>query len=156
MEETAIQEEISEYEKERGKPMPSLNHGLLEVRLGVALSKASNFTVGIEITLALKPKATPDISIFPKRKIDWQRDETPVTEMPLTVIEILSPSQGIDKFAEKLAPYFAAGIKSVWLVQSFLKTIAVFLPDGKSQVYVSGNLHDEATGITLNLDEVFE
>jgi len=153
---TRSDEAISDYEKERGKPMPSLNHGLIQSKLIGLLSSFKQFTIGSEITLDLSPKATPDILIFKKRKPNWQHDEKRVAEMPLTVIEILSGTQGMENFDEKLVRYFNAGIKSVWLVQPFIETIAVFLPNQKPKVFTTGELFDEATGIRLSLAEIFE
>jgi Uma2 family endonuclease len=153
---TLSDEAVSDYEKERGKPMPSLNHGLIQSKLIGLLSSLKQFTIGSEITLDLSPKATPDILIFNKRKPNWQHDEKRVTEMPLTVIEILSGTQGLDNFDEKLTRYFNAGIKSVWLVQPFIETIAVFLPNQKPKVFSTGELFDEVTGIRLSLSEIFE
>lgn len=154
--ETLSEQAVSDYEKERGKPTPSLNHGILQSKLIAFLSTQKQFTIGSEITLDLSPRATPDILIFNKRKPDWQRDERRVSEMPLTVIEILSGTQGMDNFDEKLARYFNAGVKSVWLVQPFIETIAVFLPNQKPKVFSSGELFDEATGIRLSLSEIFQ
>ncbi len=153
---TLSDEAVSDYEKERGKPLPSLNHGLLQAHLGVLLMRFKQFTIGSEITLDLSPKATPDILIFNKRKPNWQHDEKHVAEMPLTVIEILSGTQGLENFDEKLTRYFNAGIKSVWLVQPFIETIAIFLPNQKPKVFTTGELIDEATGIRLSLAEIFE
>jgi Uma2 family endonuclease len=153
---TLSDEAVSDYEKERGKPMPSLNHGLIQSKLIGLLLSFKQFTIGSEITLDLSPKTTPDILIFNKRKPNWQHDEKRVTEMPLTVIEILSGTQGMENFDEKLTRYFNAGIKSVWLVQPFIETIAVFLPNQKPKVFSTGELFDEVTGIRLSLSEIFE
>ncbi len=153
---TLSDEAVSDYEKERGKPMPSLNHGLIQSKLIGLLLSFKQFTIGSEITLDLSPKATPDILIFNKRKPNWQHDEKRVTEMPITVIEILSGTQGMENFDEKLTRYFNAGIKSVWLVQPFIETIAVFLPNQKPKVFSTGELFDEVTGIRLSLSEIFE
>lgn len=148
--------EQSDYELERGKPIPSFIYGITQMRIGSALSRLDDFVVGSEITLDLKPKATPDILIFKKRKVDFQRDEKRVSEMPLTAIEILSGTQGMDDFDEKLQRYYEAGIQSVWLVQPFIKIIAVFLPNQTPQVFTQGDLHDSSTGISVNLDEIFK
>jgi Uma2 family endonuclease len=149
--------ELSDYELERGKPMPSFIHGITQASILVALSRHNAFTVGSEITLDLKPKATPDILIFKKRQVNFQRDEKRVSEMPLTVIEILSGTQGMDDFDEKLQRYFDAGIQSVWLVQPFIKTIAVFLPNQEPQVFTKNDeLHDPVTNISIKLDEIFK
>jgi Uma2 family endonuclease len=149
--------ELSDYELERGKPMPSFIHGITQTNMLVALSQHKAFTIGSEITLDLKPKATPDILIFKKRQVNFQRDEKRVSEMPLTVIEILSGTQGMDNFDEKLQRYFDAGIQSVWIVQPFIKTIAVFLPNEEPQVFTkSDELHDPVTNISIKLDEIFK
>jgi Uma2 family endonuclease len=149
--------ELSDYELERGKPIPSFIHGITQTNMLVALSQHKAFTIGSEITLDLKPKATPDILIFKKRQVNFQRDEKRVSEMPLTVIEILSGTQGMDNFDEKLQRYFDAGIQSVWLVQPFIKTIAVFLPNEEPQVFTkSDELHDPVTNISIKLDEIFK
>jgi Uma2 family endonuclease len=149
-------EEISDYELERGKPIPSFVHGITQIRIGSALSRLDDFVVSSEITLDLKPRVTPDILIFRKRKVNFQRDEKRVSEMPLTVIEILSGTEGMENFDEKLPRYFEAGVRSVWLVQPFIKTIAVFLPNEEPRVFTKGELSDPATGISLNLDEIFK
>jgi Uma2 family endonuclease len=149
--------ELSDYELERGKPIPSFIHGITQTNILVALSQHKAFTIGSEITLELKPKATPDILIFKKRQVNFQRDEKRVSEMPLTVIEILSGTQGMDDFDEKLHRYFDAGIQSVWLVQPFIKTIAVFLPNEEPQVFTKDDeLHDPVTNISIKLDEIFK
>jgi Uma2 family endonuclease len=149
--------ELSDYELERGKPIPSFIHGITQTNMLVALSQHKAFTIGSEITLDLKPKATPDILIFKKRQVNFQRDEKRVSEMPLTVIEILSGTQGMDNFDEKLQRYFDAGIQSVWIVQPFIKTIAVFLPNEEPQVFTkSDELHDPVTNISIKLDEIFK
>ncbi len=153
---TETTKEISDYELERGKPMPSFIHGITQIRIGSALSRLDDFVVGSEITLDLKPRVTPDILIFRKRKVNFQRDEKRVSEMPLTAIEILSGTQGMENFDEKLPRYFEAGVQSVWLVQPFIKTIAVFLPNEEPRVFTKGELNDPATGISLNLDEIFK
>lgn len=153
---TETAKESSDYELERGKPIPSFVHGITQIRIGSALSRLDDFVVSSEITLDLKPRVTPDILIFRKRKVNFQRDEKRVSEMPLTVIEILSGTEGMENFDEKLPRYFEAGVRSVWLVQPFIKTIAVFLPNEEPRVFTKGELSDPATGISLNLDEIFK
>jgi Uma2 family endonuclease len=125
--ETLSEEVVSDYEKERGKPMPSFNHGIVQSKLIALLSAKKQFTIGSEITLDLSPKATPDILIFNKRKANWQRDEKRVAEMPLTVIEILSGTQGMDDFEEKLARYFEA-LNPCGLFSRLLKPSRSFCP----------------------------
>ena len=51
-----------EYEQERGKPLPSLNHGVVQAKLSFALISAcqDQYLVGSKITLATEPPLTPD------------------------------------------------------------------------------------------------
>jgi len=148
---------ISTYEAERGKPMPSLNHSTVQSNLIVALAKyRSQYSFLPELTLKLNGESfTPDICVYPKRKSNWQQDARSLTEAPITTVEILSPSQAIDTFQIKFAAYFAAGVQSCWLVQPFVETIFIFTPDGKIAVFHEGTLTDPATGITLDIGEIF-
>ena len=149
-----------DYETERNKPMPSLNHGALQMQLGASLflKYANQFKIVSEVKLALpsvKP-AVPDISIFPKMPVDWLNDEIQVTEPPLTVIEILSPKQSIDDIKNKIFDiYFPGGVKSAWLVIPTVQSIHIFSPDRTFKTYTSGKLIDPVTGIELDMDKVF-
>ncbi len=151
-------ETLSEYEIERGKPMPSKNHAILQTNLIVALSRfADKYSILSELSLELGPHPSiPDISVYPKMAVDWIHDEIRLSEPPLLVVEILSPKQYMSDLVDKIESYFAAGIQSAWLVQPALKSIAVFSPGMESTVYTTGEMHDAALDITINLDEIFQ
>lgn len=148
---------LTEYELERGKPMPSKNHAIVQTNLILALSKiAADLSVLSELTIDLETgPLTPDICVYPELEVDWIHDEIRMSDLPLLVVEILSPKQYLSDLVEKLELYFAAGVKSGWLVQPSLKSIAVFTPDMTSTVYTAGELTDPALGITINLDDIF-
>lgn len=148
---------LTEYERERRKPLPSRNHSIAQALLIGALGCYSDrFTIVSELTLDLKPyPLTPDICIYPPLKIDWIHDKIRMSEPPLLVVEILSLDQDLSDPREKLELYFVAGVKSGWLVQPSLKSIAVFTPDMNSTVFTAGEMTDPALGITINLDEIF-
>jgi Uma2 family endonuclease len=150
-------ETLSEYELERGKPMPSKNHAIVQTFLIVALSHyAEQYTIMSEVALDLAPRPlTPDVCVYPKLSLDWVHDEVKMSEPPLLVIEILSPKQYMSDLVEKMEIYFAAGVQSGWLVQPTLKSIAVFTPDMQPHVYTGGEVVDPATGITIKLSEIF-
>lgn len=154
-----IAEALSQYELERGKPIPSKNHAFAQLRLGSLLLKASEerFTVLSECKSALSGKDyVPDLCIYLKMEIDWLNDEPKLTAPPLTIIEIASPAQGYQAFEEKLKAYFSNGVKSFWLVNPFLQSIALFKPNQpKPEMFSTGNLTDDATGITIKLEDVF-
>lgn len=148
---------ISSYEAERGKPMPSYNHAAVQVSLAMAFAKYRHeYSFLSELSLKLNGESfTPDICIYSKREPNWLHDTKSMTEPPLTAIEILSPSQGIETFGTKFAAYFAAGVKSCWLVQPFGKTIFIFTPDEQIAVFHEEVLTDPTTGITLDTKEIF-
>jgi Uma2 family endonuclease len=79
-----------------------------------------------------------------------------MTEMPLTAIEIISPSQTDTELIKKINRYFNAGVKSCWLVNPAFQAVYVYSEIGKYQFFNSGmTLLDPATGIELPLSEVF-
>ncbi len=148
---------LSEYELERGKPMPSKNHAIIQALLiGALLNYNIRFSVLSELTLELETgPLTPDISVYPKLEVDWIHDEIRMDDPPLLVVEILSPKQYLSDLVEKMELYFAAGVKSGWLVQPTLKSIAIFTPEMESTMYTAGKMADPALGITIDLNEIF-
>ncbi len=152
--------EISQYEIERNKPMPSKNHSMVQGNLIFALKTIyrKTYTVLSEIDIIMpeKPNTVPDIAIYPKLKIDFFEDEMGMTQMPLTAIEIISPSQTDTELIKKINRYFNAGVKSCWLVNPAFQAIYVYSEIGKYQFFNSGMiLSDPATGIELPLSEIF-
>ncbi|GAB4408126.1 MAG: hypothetical protein OHK0053_34840 [Microscillaceae bacterium] len=149
---------LSDYEIERGKPMPSKNHGLLQGNLTGLLFAAyrQQYSILTEVTLELGEKIfTPDICIYPKMAFNALQDEVRLKQAPLTAIEILSPTQGTEHFEGKFAHYFAHGIGSVWFVEPMIRTIAIFLPEQAMQVFHDTVLKDPYTQIEIDLREVF-
>lgn len=150
-------EMLSEYELERGKPMPSINHGVIQARLiGAFLRYEDQYTVASELTLDLEPQPLiPDICVYPRFSLDLLHDQIKAQKLPLLVVEILSPRQYISDLIDKMELYFAAGVKSGWLVQPALSSIVIFTPEMESTVYSSGEMTDPVMGITVNLDKIF-
>lgn len=150
--------ELSEYEQERGKPMPSLHHSIIQSNLVIALNKRyqKEYSLATELSLQIAGRGyVPDICIYPKLILNWRADIIRMTEMPLTAIEIASPTQGMQEFTEKMAIYFAAGIKSFWLILPMNESLTVFLPEGKPLVFSAGDVTDSATGVSVSLSEIF-
>ena len=154
---TAVLERPLSYEEERGKPMPSFNHGLVQMRLGVELSKDKKREVLSELTLSiLGANYTPDLSVYAKRPVDFRHDTIRMTELPLTAIEIFSPLQGTQEIMDKVNIYLENGIKSCWVVTPPLKNITIYLPDGKQVSASEGAITDPATELSADLGSVFE
>ncbi len=145
------------YEEERGKPMPSKNHALVQSCLaGVLFKYRDKVTVLSELSLELDGQPlVPDVSVFPKLSVDWHNDEIKMTEPPSLVIEILSPTQPLDDLVKKADVYFAAGVKSCWIVQTSLKTIVVLTPDQTPVFHLSDDVTDPGTGVAVSVGEIF-
>ena len=156
----AVIEHLPDYERERGKPTPTLNHAYVQstllVELNIRYRKTHTFLSELNITMSERPDAVPDIAIYPKLKIDFLHDITSMTEMPLTVIEIVSPPQSDAEIIAKFERYFDAGIKSCWLVMPIFQAVLVYSATGKYQFFTQDKtLTDSVTGIELPLSEVF-
>lgn len=156
--ETGAALSLSEYELERGKPMPSRNHGKIQARLSQLLLNrhSEQYDVMSEVTLVLPERdVTPDIAIYPKRPDDWQHDEVKITEMPLLAVEIVSPSQRLSEVEDKVRQYHRAGVKSVWVVFPSLRAIALYEAGQLPKVIASGKVQDATTGIAMTIEELF-
>lgn len=148
----------SQYEIERGKPIPSKNHSRLQMRIGADLLMRyeNQYDVRSELSLtAPNPPYVPDLSLFPVEASNWWEDEIKVSEVPFTVIEIVSPSQTDTELTRKARDYFAAGTKSYWLVQPVLRTIFILLPGGDELVFHNNVLTDPTNDISIDLRNVF-
>ncbi len=158
MEAIVDQPTLTDYEIERGKPMPSFNHAVIQARISQQLLNGygNQFTVGSEMSLISTASPTvPDLSIFPEAPINWMQDEVKVTRIPLTVIEIQSPSQTVTELIEKSLLFFSIGVKSYWLVQPMLRAVFVLLPGDEELVFHNNTLTDPTNGISIDLKKVF-
>ncbi|MBC8110457.1 MAG: Uma2 family endonuclease [Verrucomicrobia bacterium] len=100
---------ISDYEIELGKPMPSKLHSRLQSNLIFQLSAKyrDKYDFFSELSLSLEGwDSVPDISVYPRMVIDYSEDAFEMTQPPLYVIEILSPSQILQILMDKAANYF--------------------------------------------------
>ncbi len=152
--------EISEYELERGKPMPNEIHGSVQANLlGLFIARyKKQFRFISELTIEVGEKtAVPDISIYARYEVPWQENVPAAkVEPPLVAIEIISPSQTFSEMRDKARQYFAHGVKSCWIVQPELQTISVLHPGAKPRTFDSGMVEDSIVGISIPVEEVFE
>ncbi len=150
-------EVLSDYEKERGKPLPSLNHSLTQTALLLALSEyRSRYSFPSELTLDLDGlRVTPDICIYPHLDANFMQDEIHMTEPPLVAVEIASPSQSTQDLVDKIRDMLAAGVQSCWLVQPAMQTITVYARGAEPKTFSEGTLIDPATDVELSVEDVF-
>ncbi|MBK8568003.1 MAG: Uma2 family endonuclease [Saprospiraceae bacterium] len=149
-----------DYETERNKPLPNRIHGRIQTRLVVQLENnyGTQFAIESEVSLDTKPKtSTPDICIFPLRKLHLNDIQAKSTEMPLTTIEIQSPSQSPeDLVAKALEYYFPAGVKSAWVIVPAMKAVRLILPDGQNFLFIAGEVNDPTNGVRVAVEKIFE
>ena len=158
--ETLAPVELSQYELERGKPMPSQNHSIVQANAVFELKMhyRNQFRFMSEINIDIAGRVmVPDIGIFAKMPVDMMQDQIVMEQMPLTTIEILSPTQALNDLVAKARAYFQAGVKSCWIVLPEQQGVFVY-SSPTAYVYFYGKeiLRDAATGIELELAPFFE
>lgn len=148
----------TDYETERNKPMPSKNHGIIQTNLVglIFMNYRKKYRLISEIALELADwKSVPDLAIFEKMDVDFIHDEIRMTDIPLGIIEILSPTQGIQELNDKAERYFFCGVKSAWLVIPSMKTIAIYNSPYNFEFFTQGIARDNVLDIEVDLKEVF-
>ncbi len=157
-------ERLSDYELERGKPMPNLTHGALQLNIGfeLKLNYGSQYRIASEVALATVPDGTtPDIVVYPQRTLNFVNEAAKQSEPPLLVIEIQSPSQsnrnaGPDFMIDKATQYFDFGVRSCWIVFPALKAVAVYsAPDQYAFFHHDDRLMDKKLQTEIELKKVF-
>ena len=150
----------TDYETERNKPMPNRIHGHIQHKIGFQLEikYGTQFNIESEVTLDTQPKSsTPDICIYPKGNLRLKDIQAKATEMPLTTIEIQSPSQSPeDLVAKAWEYYFPAGVKSAWVFIPALKAVRIILPGDQNFLFISGEANDPTNGIRIPVEKIFE
>jgi Uma2 family endonuclease len=151
-------EPISDYERERGKPMPSKAHGYVQTNIiATLLPHRDRFTIFSELTLELDDReVTPDLSVYAKTDVDLVHDEVRVTEPPLLAVEIASPTQNVQDLVQKIEFLLDAGVQSCWLVQPPLRSLTVFPGHLDGTTVSDGTLTDPVLEIDVDVEEVFD
>lgn len=154
------QETINHYEAERGKPMPSTVHAYVSKNLLVQLeiNYRSQYTILPELSLeTTDAPIVPDIAIYPKFKIDVHHDTIRRKDLPIGVIEILSPTQSLDTLIEKASTFLLSGVQSVWIVIPNLEAICVYhTPTNYAFFRQNDILKDQRLNIELPLETIFQ
>jgi len=152
----AVLETPKTYEQERGKPMPSENHAIVQMNLGIELAKHKQYRVMSELSLELNGRPlTPDLCVYPRRPVDFRHDTIRRTDPPLMVVEIWSPTQGSQEVMDKVEAYLQNGVKTCWVVNPPQRTITIYGADGSLKSFVEGQVKDSVTGLAADLDAVF-
>ncbi len=157
---TLVEKELSPYEIERNKPMPNLTHGLIQANLIVqlAIKYGTLYSIASEVALETLPTgSTPDIVIYPKRKMNLVSETAKQTEPPLVTIEIQSPSQSNEEMILKAYKYLEFGAKTSWIVYPAMRAVAVYSsPDHYEFFRDDETLKDSVVDIEVDLGKIFE
>lgn len=149
--ETSLETQITD---ETFDKMPTLNHSIICSRIMRQLLPNESIEVLPELTLAIENGLTPDISVFSAEQIkpDFLLDVVRFEQSPLVAIEIVSPSQNIQDLLLKSKKFIQSGIKTVWTIEPFTRTIFVTTANG------TDILHDtivESDGIKVDFAAIF-
>ncbi len=137
---------------------PSYHHAYLSSNLIAALHQFKTYSVFSELTLQIAGKDyIPDVCLYLKKPMNFASgDILKMTELPLLAIEVLSPTQGTQELIDKFKIYFAAGIKSCWLIIPPAQTVVVYVSSEQAKIFSSGELTDDVMAIQLPLKKIFE
>ena len=149
----------SDYEIERNKPMPNRIHASVQsaINFQLTLNYGEQYECLSELSLDTVPPSTPDLCIYPPKKLNIRTIMAKESESPITTIEIISPSQSLNELMHKAWDlYFPMGVQSAWIVVPELKGIHIMLPNDENLYFGSGLLTDPATGIQMEVEKVFK
>lgn len=137
------------------EPMPSLNHSYICIEVIKQLLDNKNIQPLPELTLNIDNGLTPDVSVFSKNqiKLDFLRDIVKFNEMPLLAIEVISPKQNIQDVLEKAVILIKAGVKAVWIIEPYGRTVFVTTEQGEN---INHEDIVETEGIKVDFSKVFE
>lgn len=141
-------------EQEEEREMPSFNHSVICNRLLKQLFANDKFEALPELTLSIDKGITPDISIYPKEKVspNFLKDYPKYSEMPIVAIEVISASQNIQDLLEKAEMLIKNGVKSVWTVEPYSRTVFVLDSNGRKIVQ---NQEVESEGVKVDFRQIF-
>ncbi len=136
---------------------PSRNHSYLSYQVARAIDIGDKFNIHIELTLDIDGNDyVPDIALYERQEVTFLDDVIKMKELPLMVVEILSPTQSMTELTNKARLYLEKGIKSVWLVVPSAKTIIVFHDIHKPISYSTGMLVDSILDIEVSIEKIFK
>ena len=136
--------------------MPSLNHSYLCTQILRQLLQNPDCLALIELTLDIDRGLTPDISVYPSTALqpDFLEDVTRVSQMPLLAIEVISANQNIQDLLHKAKRLVAAGVKTVWVLEPYGRTVFVTTTDHPPAI--AQDLRLETHGITIDFAALFQ
>ena len=128
-------------------------HGFVrEQRLGRVLTNAAFVLNGTPPTVRV-----PDIAFVQRSRLHREPQPEILHMAPDLAVEILSPRNRKAEIRDKLADYFGAGVRLVWIVDPARHTVEVHRQSGTMVLTGRDILHGEDVipGFTLPVKEIF-
>ncbi len=150
----------SDYQTERGKPMPNLTHGAIQQNIGYELQNTlgRQFRIASEVALNTAPAgSTPDLVVYPRQKLNFLTEPAKRDDAPILTVEIQSPSQSTDEMVEKTYRYFEFGVQSCWIVVPSVRGVFVYQRNGLYEYFHHDEvLTDTVLEIQISLSKIFD
>lgn len=117
-----------------GKP----RHGMVGARITTLLAQlvdanglgtVFNSSVGYITSRSPDTVREPDVSFLTSERMKEQDLDAFFEGAPDLAVEVLSPSNTVAEMREKMADYFGAGCRVVWIVDPIRRSITVHRPD---------------------------
>jgi Uma2 family endonuclease len=151
------------------KPMPDADHGRLQFILTLLIRRFLEQTplgvVVLEWRCIFGPPGQQRIFVadvafatHERRAVKGRNERKFLWTAPDLAIEVLSPDQDAEKFAEKLFFYLMHGVRLVWVVNPWERTVRIFRPGEDSRLLNRGDVLDGADvlpGFSVAVDEIF-
>jgi Uma2 family endonuclease len=151
------------------KPMPDKDHADLQFLFALLirqfLATAPLGVVGLEWRCIFGPPGherafIPDVAFatHERHAVPGRNARKFLWTAPDLAIEVLSPDQPADEFADKLQFYLLHGVRLVWVVNPETRTIRVYRPGEDAQLLQSGDILDGGevlSGFSISVDDIF-
>jgi Uma2 family endonuclease len=136
------------------KPMPTSNHGLIQLRLGqILLNRYSSFVPSAELIVGIAPARflVPDLGVQSRETIQHPYPMNPIH----LCVEILSPGDRLSDTLAKCEEYHAWGVPTTWIIDPDERRAWEYRAGHRlSDVPQEGSLTAEP--IRVSLAELFE
>lgn len=149
---------IGIFDEFQTEDVMSYHHAIISYRLTKMLGQFDKqFDILPELEFELPfGRVKPDIAICTPNKINWLKDVIRPTTPPLIAIEILSPRQALSDLIDKsLEIYFPSNVSTVWVIIPLLNIVAKLTPSEQTN-FTQGILTDTNTGVSIDIDSLFE
>ena len=130
-------------------------HAAVQVNIAHELRNITKYRIYTELSILIDgAEYKPDVSVYPYHEIDRKHDIIKMEELPLSAVEIVSPTQLPQAIVAKIERYLQAGVRSCWMVVPYPASVTVYTPETEC-TFFEGHITDSVLGIELPFKQVF-